>query len=139
MVLDIVRFATELVDVSDLAFPKSDTVRAEELAMAEQLIKSLAGPFEPGKYTDDYRANLMKIIRAKTKGKKKVELDEPSEAPADAQVIDLMARLRASLEEGRDTRRVPAEGGRMGAVRAGRKRAAAVERKPARSRRRRTA
>ena len=53
MGLDTVRFARQLVDVSDLAFPKSDTVRPVELAMAEQAIKSVAGPCEPGKYAGD--------------------------------------------------------------------------------------
>ena len=45
--------------------------------MAEQLIENLSGRFDPSKYVDDYRANLMKIIRAKTKGKK-VETAKPA-------------------------------------------------------------
>jgi DNA end-binding protein Ku len=67
--------------------------------MAEQLIGNLAEPFDPGKYTDDYRSNLMKIIRAKMKGKK-VKLEEPAEEEPDTGVLDLMSRLRASLEQG---------------------------------------
>lgn len=129
LVLETMRFATELVDPGDYVFPQADTVREQELAMAQALIGNLAGPFDPGKYTDDYRANLMKIIRAKMKGKK-IKLAAPDEEPGDAQVIDLMSRLRASLEGG------PAQ---RGAVRAGRRRAAATERKPAHIRRRRTA
>lgn len=97
--------------------------------MAEQLIANLAEPFSPDKYTDDYRANLMRIIRAKLKGKK-ADLEPMQEAePADEQVIDLMSRLRESLEQGK---KQPAGGkrARSGAVRASRKSAAARERTP---------
>jgi len=99
-------------------------VRPQELKMAEQLVASLAESFEPTKYTDDYRANLMKIIRAKMKGKK-ITVPEPEQEPADAQVFDLMSRLEASLKESK---------GKGRAVRAPRKSAAASE-KPARARR----
>ncbi len=68
--------------------------------MAEQLVSNLAEPFDPKKYTDEYRSNLMRIIKAKMKGKK-AKLEEPEEGPADPKVIDLMSRLRASLEQGR--------------------------------------
>jgi DNA end-binding protein Ku len=98
--------------------------------MAEQLVASLAEPFAPEKYTDDYRANLMKIIRAKMKGKK-ITVTEPEKEPADAQVLDLMSRLKESLSQGKGK-----SGG--GAVRAKRKTAAASE-KPARRSRRKTA
>ena len=95
--------------------------------MAEQLIANLAEPFSPDKYTDDYRANLMRIIRAKLKGKK-VELEPAQEAePADAQVIDLMSRLRESLEQGKKPRST-GKGTRSGTVRAPRKTAASRER-----------
>jgi DNA end-binding protein Ku len=94
------RFGEELVDVAELSFPSSEIVRPQELAMAEQLVSNLAEPFDATKYTDEYRANLMRIIRAKTKGKK-AQLEEPDEEPADPKVIDLMSRLRASLEQGK--------------------------------------
>ena len=100
LVLETMRFADELVDAAELTFPSSDIVRPQELAMAEQLVTNLAEPFDPSKYTDEYRANLMRIIKAKMKGKK-IKLEEPEEVPADAKVIDLMSRLRASLEQGR--------------------------------------
>jgi DNA end-binding protein Ku len=66
--------------------------------MADQLIENLAEPFDPTRYTDDYRSNLMKIIKGKMKGKK-VKLEEPEEV-VDTGVLDLMSRLRASLEQG---------------------------------------
>lgn len=126
LVLEIMRFANELVDVDDLSFPASEGIRPQELEMAEQLIGNLTEPFEPEKYTDDYRANLMRIIRAKMKGKK-VSFEEPEREPADADVVDLMSRLRASLEQGKPKPR-------SDAIRARGKSAAARERKPSRPR-----
>ena len=65
--------------------------------MAEQLVENLAQPFDPSRYTDDYRANLMKLIKAKMRGKK-IKLEEPTEETEDSGVLDLMSRLRASLD-----------------------------------------
>jgi len=102
LVLEIMRFADELVDGSTFSFPPADNVRPQELQMAEQLIGNLTESFDPAKYTDDYRANLMRIIRAKMKGKK-IEVEEPGEPEATA-VVDLMARLQESLAQGKSAR-----------------------------------
>jgi len=99
LILEIMRFSNELVNADEYTFPARDDVRPQELKMAEQLIGNLAEPFDPNKYTDDYRSNLMKIIKAKMKGKK-VKLEEPAEEEPDTGVLDLMSRLRASLEQG---------------------------------------
>ncbi|MDQ6888015.1 MAG: Ku protein [Gemmatimonadota bacterium] len=129
LVLEIMRFANELVDPSEYSFPPATQVRPQELQMAEQLVNSLAEPFDPEKYTDEYRTNLMKIIRAKMKGKK-IVYDEPAEEPQDTKVVDLMARLQASLEQGKGKR------ANAGELRAGGKGAAARERPPTRKARR---
>ena len=63
--------------------------------MAKTLVENLAAKWQPEKYTDEYRDNLMRIIAAKSKGKK-VTL-EAAEEPRQAKVIDLMERLRQSL------------------------------------------
>ena len=99
LVLEIMRFSNELVNASEYTFPGRDAVRPQELAMAEQLIGNLEEPFDPSKYTDDYRSNLMKIIKAKMKGKKP-KLEEPEEEAPETGVLDLMSKLRASLEQG---------------------------------------
>jgi len=103
LVLEIMRFADELVEANSFEYPPAENVRPQELQMAEQLIGNLTESFDPAKYTDDYRDNLMKIIRAKMKGKK-IEAEEPEEPEATA-VVDLMARLQESLERGRSTER----------------------------------
>jgi DNA end-binding protein Ku len=128
LVLEIMRFASELVDAKEFNFPSREAVRPQELQMAEQLVANLAEPFDPTRYTDEYRANLMKVIKAKMKGKK-VKLEEPEGEAPDSDVLDLMSRLRASLEEGN---------GKKGAVRAKRK-AVAAGRKPAKAKKRQTA
>ena len=128
LVLEIMRFANELVDIGEFSFPSAEVVRPQELQMAEQLVTNLAESFDPAKYTDDYRANLMRIIKAKMKGKT-AKLEGPQEETPDSGVLDLMSKLRASLEEG--TRK-------KGAVRAKSKEVAAT-RKPAKTRKKKTA
>ena len=65
--------------------------------MAKTLVDNLASDWDPEKYTDQYRENLLRIIRGKLKGRK-VELESPSE-PRQANVVDLMERLRQSLAQ----------------------------------------
>ena len=103
LVLEIMRFNDELVDTNSLSFPEADAVRPQELQMAEQLIGNLTESFDPAKYKDDYRDNLMRIINAKLKGKK-IEATEPEE-PEATPVVDLMARLQESLAQGKSRSR----------------------------------
>jgi DNA end-binding protein Ku len=96
MVLTMMRFAEELVDISEHHFPAVKDVRKPELEMAKTLVKNLADTWDPSKYTDEYRENLMKIIKAKMKGKEaKLTVHEE---PRQAEVVDLMERLRQSLQ-----------------------------------------
>jgi DNA end-binding protein Ku len=98
IVLTVMRFADELVEVKQFDLPSDSGIRKPELDMAKALVNSLAAAWDPEKYTDEYRENLMKVIQAKVKGKK-IHL-EPSEEPRQAEVVDLMERLRRSLEQG---------------------------------------
>jgi len=99
LVIELMRFANELVDISDYSFPGTAMLREQELTMAKQLVENLAEPFDPSRYTDDYRANLMKLIRAKMKGKKVTAAEPLPDEDEDSKVLDLMSRLQASLEE----------------------------------------
>jgi DNA end-binding protein Ku len=96
IVLTMMRFADELADLGDFRFPKAEGIRPAEMKMARQLIDNRSAKGNPGKYTDEYRDNLMKVIQSKLKGRKP-KLQE-RETPQSADVVDLMARLRASLE-----------------------------------------
>jgi DNA end-binding protein Ku len=95
LTLTLLRFADELVDTGTLSLPSTREVKKSELDMAKALVNSLASEWQPDKYTDDYRDNLMRIIKAKSKGKT-VTL-EAAEEPRHAEVVDLMERLRQSL------------------------------------------
>jgi DNA end-binding protein Ku len=124
MVLTMMRYAEELVDVGEYSFPAATNVRKPELQMAKTLVEQFADKWDPTQYTDEYRANLMKIIKAKTRGKT-VELHEPVESRS-AEVVDLMERLRQSLQgtSGRARKPAPARGRKKTAARAKRRRAA---------------
>jgi DNA end-binding protein Ku len=107
MVMEIMRYADELVDTSSFTFPPADNVRPAELQMAEQLVATLADTFQPEKFSDTYRDNLMRIIEAKKKGKK-IEVEEPEE-PEPTNVLDLMTRLQESLTQGKKKKKGKAE------------------------------
>jgi DNA end-binding protein Ku len=87
--------------------------------MAQQLIGNLVSGWKPDKYTDEYKVNLLRVINAKVKGKKPKLIDE-DRTPKHAEVVDLMARLRASLE-GRGTRGVAAGSSKRRTASKGRK------------------
>jgi len=95
LVLTMMRFADELAELSDFKFPAAEGLRKPEMAMARQLIDHLTAKWDPDKYTDEYRDNLLRVIQGKLKGKKPKL--EGRELPKEANVVDLMERLRASL------------------------------------------
>ena len=115
MVLTMMRYAEELVDASQYKFPSAKDVRKPELQMARTLVEQLADKWDPAQYTDEYRANLMKIIKAKMKGKT-VDLKETPE-PQQAEVVDLMERLRQSLQGAGGARRPKSAAARKTAAR----------------------
>jgi DNA end-binding protein Ku len=96
LVLSTLRFADELVDVETLRLPRASRFNKKELDMATTLVENLADEWNPEKYTDDYRENLMKVIKAKMKGKEAHLV--PETQLRSPKVVDLMERLRASLD-----------------------------------------
>jgi DNA end-binding protein Ku len=116
LVLSTLRFADELVESSNLSFPSGKSLKKAELDIAKMLVENLASKWDPGKYVDDYRENLMRVIKAKMKGK------EPDlvvdERPRDSNVIDLMERLRQSLDRSNGRRRSTRSKTRKSPVRA---------------------
>jgi DNA end-binding protein Ku len=99
IVLDLMRFADEVLEPTEYKFPGTSNLREAELTMAEQLVTHLTTAFKPEKYKDEYKENLEKIIAAKMKGRK-INLAE-AEEPDMTGVIDLMARLEESLQMGK--------------------------------------
>jgi DNA end-binding protein Ku len=122
MVLTLMRYAEELVDESEYKFPAMKDVRKPEMQMARALVENLADKWDPSQYTDQYRANLMKIIKARMKGKEarlKVEAE-----PRSAEVVDLMERLRESLQGAGGGRKQAKSGARKASARGKKRRAA---------------
>jgi DNA end-binding protein Ku len=97
IVLTTMRFADELIDQEAFEFPAAKDMRPAELDMAKALVNSLAAKWNPAKYSDRYRENLMRIIKSKAKGKEAAL--EPLAEPQKADVVDLMERLRRSLSQ----------------------------------------
>ncbi len=80
-------------------------VKPQEIQLAEQLVKSLAGPFEPQRYEDEYQKRLLKLVEAKGAGKTVEQAPHRKMAP----VVDLMAALQKSLAAaGKQPERKPA-------------------------------
>ncbi|MCU1327686.1 MAG: Ku domain protein [Bryobacterales bacterium] len=93
MVLHTMYYADE-VRKTDEFRTDSSNLKEKELALAKMLVESLAGEFEPQKYSDTYRTNLRTMIQAKIDGQAVVETPETRIAP----VIDIMEALKRSLE-----------------------------------------
>ena len=72
-------------------------VRPQELKMAESLVESMAGDFDPGEYHDDYREALLALIDSKLEGGEGISVPAAVESPDTGQVVDLMAALRESV------------------------------------------
>ena len=92
LVLETMYYADEVRKPDEVKI--KGELRAAEVEMAKTLVENLSEPFDPDKYDDTYRKELLDLLRAKAKGKK---LPEPAEEE-EAEVVDLMAALRESVE-----------------------------------------
>jgi DNA end-binding protein Ku len=109
LVLSTMLFADEVVQATELevATTKDTKPSEREVNMARQLVSSLSAEWDPAKYKDDYREQVMAIIEAKAEGNE-IAVPEAPEQPAP--VVDLMAALEASLARAKEGGRAPAEG-----------------------------
>ena len=80
-------------------------VKEPELALARQVIDSLAGEFDPEELTSDYRRDMRAMLEAKLAGQ---EISVPEPEP-EAPVVDLMEALRRSVAELKDDEEAPAK------------------------------
>jgi DNA end-binding protein Ku len=94
---DEVNDATELVG-DDVA---TEDVSERELTMAQQLVESLTEPFEPEKFEDSYRNQVLDLIDRKAAGEEIVATPTPV---AEEKVVDLMAALEASVRDAKEAR-----------------------------------
>jgi DNA end-binding protein Ku len=107
LVLNTLRFEDELSATKEIELPSSEKaagLASKEIAMAERLVEEMAGPWKPGQFEDTYRHDLMKRIREKVRKHQTHLLTPPSKTREPgrqtAEVIDLMAVLKKSLEGG---------------------------------------
>ena len=91
LVLETMYYADEVRQPEQV---NAGRLRKPEVELAKSLVENLSAKFDPAKYDDTYRKELLDLLRAKAKGK---PLPEPSEEP-EGEVVDLMAALRESVE-----------------------------------------
>ena len=108
LLMDTLRYADELKGVEELGIP-SGTLHAKaspkEIDMALRLIEDMSEKWRPEKFKDTYRDDLMARIKEKVKKGQTEEITEPEKGgkePASADVIDLMALLKKSVEKKQD-------------------------------------
>jgi DNA end-binding protein Ku len=112
IMLDTMHFADEISESDDLKIPsESAKVGAKEITMAEQLVEMMTDEFNPEKYKDSYREALLEVIDKKAKGvKPKAHTQRQKEAVTN--VVDIMSRLKASLEKSPTKRKTTTKGSR---------------------------
>lgn len=104
LVMSSLAYADEVVDPDDIEELRGlDEVEVtrKEMAMAESLVASLSADFEPEKYHDEYREEVMALIRKKADGE---EFEAPEVAAEKPNVIDIMAALEASVAAAKEAR-----------------------------------
>ncbi|QJC51158.1 Ku protein [Paenibacillus albicereus] len=126
LAMETIFYPDEIRAVSQVPnLPGPAQVSEKELTMAKLLIDQLTTPFEPEKYTDDYRSAMHELIQAKIAGEDVTVA--PRQEPG--RVLDLMAALQASLESVKAPSAMPVSDPGTGAAAAGgkRKKAASAE------------
>ena len=96
IVLNELRYETELLRAADLKVPDVGKTNPKEMDMAIQLIDKLTVPFNPKKYKDTYVEEIKEVIKQKAKGRR---IHPKTEAPPSTKVHDIMSLLHASLEK----------------------------------------
>lgn len=117
LVLEILRYPEEIRATDDLEVPHGDAadlgLNERELEMAERLVEGMTTEWDPAKYTDTYRNDLMQLIQQRIESG---NTNAPDESPVEevvsekGDVIDIMALLKRSVEAtGRGDRAIAAD------------------------------
>ncbi len=95
VLLETMYYADEVLGPDEVAgdVASADGLRPAEVEMAKSLVENLSEKFDPARYDDTYRSELLELIRSKAEG---IPLPEPSDE--EAPVVDLMTALRESVE-----------------------------------------
>ena len=103
MVLSTMFYADEILPAADLEPAAPRDLRKKETEMAELLVKTLSGPFEPERYPNEYRQRLSALIEGRAASARPA----PTAVLTGSGVQDLMAALQASVEQARAARKQP--------------------------------
>jgi DNA end-binding protein Ku len=104
LLMSTLAYADEVIDpaeIDELQGLDDVDVSSKEVAMAASLVDSLAAAFEPEKYRDEYREQVLDLIQIKASGQELTAPEAPVEKP---KVVDLMAALEASVRAAKEAR-----------------------------------
>ena len=104
LMLELMHFADELIDIEKFRLPATKVVGKKELEMAKALIDSMSGQWRPEEYEDDYRGSLEKVIGVKIE-KGDQAPPKPTGKTKPTNVIDLVSVLQKSLEKSGSAKR----------------------------------
>jgi DNA end-binding protein Ku len=98
LMLELMHFADELIEPSEIHLPGKTEIRKGEMEMAGELINRMTTQWDASRYTDEYRLALMKLVETKAEeGEAKLPKAKKQRPPTN--VIDLAEVLRKSLGE----------------------------------------
>jgi len=100
IIMNTLRYATEIRSVDDLKLPGDAGITDKELKMALSLVEDMSEKWNPKEYHDTYREDVLKLVEKKVKAGQTHTLTEPTgEAPVPkaSNVVDLVALLKQSL------------------------------------------
>jgi DNA end-binding protein Ku len=105
LVANLLRYAHELRDPAALDLPsenlKENGIAEGEVKMAERLVEAMVGKWDPRKFKDEYRTDLMKLIESRIESGKTTTVDETPvpEPRRTGKVVDIMELLKKSIEQ----------------------------------------
>ena len=101
LVLNTLRYHDELKKASEFEIPDAK-VSAKEMDMAMRLVDDMADNWEPARYKDTFKDDLLKRIEEKVEAGQTEEITQPEKGarePKSADVVDLMSLLKKSIEK----------------------------------------
>ncbi|HWL64155.1 MAG TPA: Ku protein [Steroidobacteraceae bacterium] len=117
LVLNLLRWHSDIREFDELGIPKEGVkaagVESRELQMAEQLIESMSGEFNPEGFSDRFSEQVMELVARRAKAGKTHAVSEPEEKLPEggADIIDLTELLKRSLKDGKPSRGSRGAGG----------------------------
>lgn len=98
LMMTTLRRAEQVLSFSNIEIGKANAPQESELKLAEQLVSSITGEFEPQLWQDEHRKRVQALIEAKQTGRKLVPLERKAKAPD----VSLADALKASLTQARE-------------------------------------